>query len=108
MCFFLPFVRALLALEQGDCRRAALLARALELHTEIGYVSGIEDGILCAAELASQWRQPTHILLVGKSYSGMVIIAVADQMPERLAIWSISTLLHANTTADVRLTSHPW
>jgi predicted ATPase len=56
-------VRGLLALEQGDCRRAALMqAKALELHAQISYVDGIEDDILCAADVAVQWRRPAHVL----------------------------------------------
>lgn len=59
----LNFVSALLALARGDtCQAAALLAKSLEIHTTTNYFYGIEDDVLCTAELALQCRLPAPAL----------------------------------------------
>lgn len=57
------FARARLALLHGDsCQAAALLAKSLEIHATANYFYGIEDDVLCCAELASQCRLPAQVL----------------------------------------------
>ena len=56
----------------GD--RAHLMSDAVDLETHVADIMGVIE-----------WEDLQDVTLIGHSYGGMVITAVADRMPERIA-----------------------
>ena len=80
----------------GLADRSHLLGPQIDLQTHVDDVVNL-----------IKWEELTDIILVGHSYGGMVITGVADQLPDNLNRWCISTPLCRRTANRYLASCHP-